>query len=98
MRLSSENKGRVMSMAKDGRIGKPAVADWPAVLRRLCRSDFWQSRLSTMERGRDARVHWFPKHVVLAWVLIGWAAPGGLQQRFDLARRTLAASGRASSN
>jgi hypothetical protein len=27
----------------------------------------------------------------LAWVLIGWAAPAGLQQRFDLARRTLAA-------
>lgn len=80
-----------MSMAKDGRIGKPGVADWPTLLRRLCPSDFWQSWLSTMERGGDARVHWFPKYVVLAWILIGWAATSGLQQRFDLARRTLAA-------
>lgn len=80
-----------MSMATDGRIGKPGVADWPTLLRRLCPSDFWQSWLSTMERDRDARVHWIPKYIVLAWLLIGWAEPGGLQQRFDQARRTLTA-------
>jgi hypothetical protein len=80
-----------MSMAKDGRICKPGVKDWPTLLRRLCPPEFWQNWLSTVERRGDARTHWRPKHVVLAWILIGWAAPNGLQQRFDLARRTLAA-------
>jgi len=79
-----------MSMAKDGRICKPVVKDWPTLLRRLCPADFWQNWLSTIEQRGDTRTHWCPKYVVLAWILIGWAAPNGLQQRFDLARRTLA--------
>lgn len=79
-----------MSMAKDGRICKPGVGDWPDLLRRLCPADFWRGWLSTVGRRGDVRTHWCPKYVVLAWVLIGWAAPNGLQQRFELARRTLA--------
>lgn len=42
LRFLGENKGRVMMMAKEGRVGKAAVADWPGLLHRLCPPDFWQ--------------------------------------------------------
>lgn len=80
-----------MSMAKEGRFGKPAFADWPAVLRRVCPPEAWQDWLATMDRRNGKRVRWTPKYVLLAWVVMGWAVPAGLRRRFEQARETLRA-------
>jgi hypothetical protein len=78
-----------MIMAKDGRFGKPAFADWPAILRRVFPATVRQAWLATMDRRFEKRARWTPTYIFLTWLLMGWARPSGLQQRFEQARRTL---------
>jgi hypothetical protein len=80
-----------MSMARDGRFGKPARAEWPAVLRRVCPPEVWQRWLATMDRRSGKRARWIPKYLLLSWVLMGLAQPAELRQRFEVARQTLRA-------
>lgn len=80
-----------MSMAKDGRFGKPARAEWPAVLRRVCPPEVWQRWLATIDRRGGKRARWIPKYLLLTWVLMGLARPAELRQRFEVARQTLRA-------
>jgi hypothetical protein len=88
--FSSENKERSMwSMARDGLLGKPSCADLPGLLRRMMSAEVWRSFYGTCARREDRRTRWTPKYVVLAWLVMGWAAAGGLRERFDAAQRTL---------
>lgn len=78
------------SMAKDGRLGKSAMSDLPGLLRRIVPAEVWRSFHGTCESRGDRRTRWSPKYIVLAWLLMGWAARGGLGERFEAAWRTLA--------
>ena len=79
-----------MSMAREGRMVKPVRVEWAGLLRRLCPPAVWQAWLGQgMGRG-DVRVRWSPRCIVLAWVLMSWAAVPGLRQRLGQAWQTLA--------
>lgn len=80
-----------MRMATDGRLCKPAPVAWPALLRRLCPAPVWQAWLGGLGGRRDARVRWSPRGIVLAWVLMSWAAIPGLRARVEVAWQVLAA-------
>jgi hypothetical protein len=77
-------------MATDGRIDKPARVAWPALLRRLCPAPVWQGWLGGLGGRGDARVRWSPRCIVLAWVLMSWAAIPGLRARLEVAWQALA--------
>jgi Transposase DDE domain len=88
----SENKERSMrSMAKEGRLGKSLAADLPGLLRRIVPAEVWRSFYGMCAKRGDRRTRWSPKHIVLAWLVMGWIARGGLGERFEGAWRTLTA-------
>lgn len=79
------------SMAKDGRLGKPSREDLPGLLRRIVPAEVWRSFYEVCAQRGDRRTRWSPKYLVLAWLVMGWTARGGLSERFADAWRTLAA-------
>lgn len=78
-------------MAREGRLGKPLPADLPGLLRRIVPAEVWRSFYKTCKKRGDRRARWSPKYIVLAWLVMGWIARGGLDERFEGAWRTLAA-------
>ena len=71
-----------MKMAKEGRLRKPHRQDWPGFLRRVVPDHLWQQVNREVSQVSDPRVRWFPKHILLCWIVMGWSIQGQLTERF----------------
>lgn len=69
-------------MAKEGRLRKLHRRDWPGFLRRVVPDHLWQEINRSVNRTTDPRLRWFPKHILLCWIVMGWSIQGQLTERF----------------
>lgn len=79
-----------MKKAMEGRLRRLHRREWPGFLSHVVPASVWRALSVRIQGGKDPRVRWSPKYVVLSWIVMGWSIQGQLTERFREACEFLA--------